>query len=91
MKFPLAFDATTSRAEFVRLLPVATGDDAIRETAEGFAGTGWSLRLMPIAPLEIGSVRLERHHVEIRFDRMAEAQQDAFLHRFARYYQRGGG
>ena len=91
MKFPLAYDATTSRADFVRLLPVATGDSNIRETADGFRGAGWSVRLTLLAPLVIGLVKLERHRVEIRFDGMSEERQDAFMRRFTHHYQRGGG
>jgi hypothetical protein len=36
-------------------------------------------------------VRLERHRVEIAFDGLDQAAQDAFMDRFSLYYQRGGG
>jgi hypothetical protein len=91
MKFPLIFEATTSRAEFVRLLPAATGSEAIETTPDGFAGEGWRLSLIPMAPLVIGSVRLERHRVELQFEAWSESQQDAFMRRFTHHYQRGGG
>ncbi|MCX7162924.1 MAG: hypothetical protein WCI19_10585 [Betaproteobacteria bacterium] len=91
MNFPLVYDTTTTRDDFVRLLHPATGDEALREVDGGFSGRGWSLRLTRISPLEIGRVRLERHRVEIEFDGMTATEQDRFMRRFALYYQRGGG
>ncbi len=91
MKFPLSFEATTSRAEFVRLLPVATGCAEIDATEDGFAGRGWRLTITPITPLAIGSVRLERHRVELQFDGLSEVEQREFMQRFSAHYQRGGG
>ena len=91
MRFPLAYDATTTREDFVRLLPLATGDAQYRETDDGFRGKGWSVRLTRIPPLEIGLVRLERHRVEIEFDGLTAEEQHRFMRRFTLYYQRGGG
>ena len=91
MRFPLAYDATTTRDDFVRLLPMATADAQCREIDGGFRGRGWSIRLTRISPLEIGRVRLERHRVEIEFDGLTAEEQDRFMRRFALYYQRGGG
>ncbi len=91
MKFPTCFDATTGRAEFVRLLPLATDDESVQETVDGYRGTGWSLTLTALPVLAIGSVRLERHRVELHFDGLTDAGQEAFMRRFTRYYQRGGG
>jgi hypothetical protein len=36
-------------------------------------------------------VRMERHRVEIEFHGWAPEEQDRFMRRFTRYYQRGGG
>jgi len=91
MKFPLAYDATTSREDFVRLLPQATGEAALREIEGSFRGRGWAIRLTPIPPLEIGLVRLERHRVEIEFDGLTADERDRFMRRFTLHYQRGGG
>ncbi len=91
MRFPLSYDATTSREDFVRLLPAASNDPTLRETVDGFAGQGWSVRLVALAPLVIGSVRLERHRVELQFEGMSEAERDRFMQRFTHHYQRGGG
>ena len=91
MKFPLVYDATTSHRDFVRLLPMATGGAAFREIDGEFRGPGWSIRLTPIPPLEIGMVRLERHRVEIGFDGLLADEQERFMQRFTLHYQRGGG
>jgi hypothetical protein len=54
MKFPLAYEATTTRADFLRILPLATGEAELREIDGRLCGRGWAIRLTPIAPLEIG-------------------------------------
>ena len=91
MKFPLAYDATITRGDFVRLLPRATGGAEFHEIDDRFRGRGWSLRLTRLPPLEIGMVRLERHRVEIEFDGLSAQEQDRFMQRFTLHYQRGGG
>jgi hypothetical protein len=63
----------------------------LREIDGRFAGRGWAIRLTPIAPLEIGMVRLERHRVEIEFDGLTTEEQGRFMRRFSLHYQRGGG
>lgn len=91
MKFPLTYDATTTREDFVRLLPQATGNVEFQAIDDRFCGRGWSLRLTPIPPLEIGMFRLERHRIEIEFGGLTLDEQDRFMQRFTLYYQRGGG
>jgi hypothetical protein len=91
MKLPQRHDATITRSDFVRILPAATGETQIVESGDRFSGRGWSLRLTPIPPLEIGMVRLARHRVEIEFDGLSAAEQEGFMRRFTLHYQRGGG
>lgn len=91
MRFPLAYDATTTRADFVRLLPQATGGEAFSEFDGGFRGRNWTIRLTRIPQLEIGLVRLERHRVDIELNGLTAEQQDDFMRRFTLHYQRGGG
>jgi hypothetical protein len=91
MRFPLSYDATTTRDDFVRLLPQATGNVEFQAIDDRFCGPGWSVRLTPIPPLEIGMFRLERYRVEIEFDALSAEEQDSFMQRFTLYYQRGGG
>ena len=91
MKFPLRYEATITRAEFLRTLPAATDDDGFREVDGRFEGKGWSIRLTPITPFGVGMVCLERHRVEIEFHGLTAAEQDRFMRRFTLYFQRGGG
>ena len=91
MKFPLCYEATISRAEFLRTLPAAADDDGFREAEGQLVGNGWAIRLTPITPFGVGMVRLERHRVEIEFDGLTEKEQDRFMRRFTLYFQRGGG
>lgn len=91
MILPRVYEATSTRAEFVRLLCLATDAATFDEVDGVFFGQGWSLRLTPLAPLEIGQVRLERQRVEIEFDGPSAAEQDAFMRRLTLYFQRGGG
>lgn len=91
MKLARRHDATITRQDFLRILPAATGEAQICESAGMFFGRGWSLRLTAMPPLEIGSVRLERHRVEIEFDGLTEEEQERFMQRFTLHYQRGGG
>jgi hypothetical protein len=91
MRFERKHEATITRAEFLRLLPAATGDSNFCEINGQYVGRGWSLRLTPINMLKIGKVEMERHRVEIEFDGMSADEQDRFMERFSRHYQRGGG
>ncbi len=91
MKFPRSYDATITRADFLRLLPEATGQHDFSERDGAFHGASWCIRFSPIAPLEIGIVRLERHRVELRFEGLSAEAEEAFMRRFTLAYQRGGG
>ncbi len=91
MKFPRSYDATITRADFLRLLPAATGDAGFTEQDGLFCGRGWSLQFTAIPALEIGMVRLERHRVEIAFAGMTPEAEEVFMQRFTLHYQRGGG
>ncbi|MCX7150841.1 MAG: hypothetical protein NTY05_15825 [Rhodocyclales bacterium] len=91
MKFSTTHEATITRADFIRILPAATGASDFREVDGRFLGNGWSIRLTSIAALEIGIVQMERQRVEIEFDGLTAEEQDRFMRRFTLYYQRGGG
>jgi hypothetical protein len=91
MKFPLRYDATITRADFIRTLPAAAGEEGFREVDGRFEGRGWSIRLTPIDAFRIGMVHMERHRVEIEFSGLSTDEQDRFMRRFTLYYQRGGG
>jgi hypothetical protein len=91
MNFPLVSEATITRDDFVRLLRLASGVAGFQEIDGDFRGQGWCIHLTPLAPLEIGAVRLERHRVEVEFDGLTLAERDDFLRRFELCFQRGGG
>ena len=89
----LRLEMTLSREEFLRLLPGAVG--AFTEEDGGFRGGDgsrrWQIRLDPLPDLRVGRVVLPRHRVEIRLEGYAEREAEAFMARFHRGFQRGGG
>lgn len=82
-------------AVFLRDLPRAMGDldyavadgrvDAVSE------GRRLTIGLEPLPPRVIGLLSLERSQVTLDFEGWAQAEREAFLERFDRAYQRGGG
>jgi hypothetical protein len=91
MRFPLSYDATISRHDFVRLLPLAVDESTFVEIDDVFQGTGWQVHLIPLPPLHIGLFRLDRHRVEVSLPGRSADEQARFMHRFTQCYQRGGG
>ena len=92
---PLNLEMSLSREEFLRLLPGAVGLAAVDEEVGVFSGSQgkqrWSIRLLPLADHRLGSVVLPRHRVEISLDGYSEDEARAFMARFHRGFQRGGG
>jgi hypothetical protein len=95
MKLPRSFEMTTSRADFVRLLPAAVGHVAYTDEGDAFVHRegwrGWRIGFRLLPQLRIGLVRLERHQVEFDFSGYSDAEIGAFMARFELYYRRGGG
>lgn len=95
MEYRLDLEMTLSRAEFLRLLPGAVGPAVVTEESGVFRGTdgqrGWTIRLVPLLDLRLGSVSLPRHRVEVHLDGYSKGEVEAFLARFHRGFQRGGG
>ena len=93
----LSLVMSLSREEFLRLLPAALGPGTrIQEEEDGvFRGEDgerhWTLRLAPLANQRLASVVLPRYRVEIHFDGFSEVEAAAFMARFHRGFQRGGG
>jgi hypothetical protein len=89
------FEMALSREEFLRLLPKAVptpfaeGPEGTFRPADGAAR--WTLRLVPLAPLHLGGLDLPRHRVELGLEGLDEPAAEAFLARFHRGFQRGGG
>jgi len=84
-----------SREEFLRLLPVAVGQSPFTEEVGVFSGRDgsrrWLIRFLPIADHRLGSVVLPRHRIDITFEGHSDREAEAFLARFHRGFQRGGG
>lgn len=81
---------------FLRDLPRAMAglDYAVEGHRVAAAGEGRSLtiELKPLPPRVLGGLlSLERSEVTLSFEGWSEAEQAAFLERFDRAYQRGGG
>lgn len=95
MTIEVNLEMSLSRVEFLRLLPAAVGGVTFREEGDAFIGgdrqMNWTLRLVPLADRRLGSVVLPCHRVEIRLEGYSEAAGEAFLVRFLRGFQRGGG
>ncbi|MFH1605386.1 MAG: hypothetical protein ABIH03_15940 [Pseudomonadota bacterium] len=95
MKLPLRLEMTTTRADFLRLLPAAVNHVAFSEEGEAFVyregARGWRIGLQRLPQLRIGLLQLDRHQVDFVFTGYSEAEIDAFMARFEMYFRRGGG
>lgn len=95
MILPTRLEMTTSRADFVRLLPAAVGHVPWKDEGDAFSWhdgqAGWRIGFKPMPRLIIGWVQLERYEVTFTFDGYSEEEQRAFMARFELYFRRGGG
>ena len=95
MQRTITLDMTIDRADFFRLLPGAVAERDYQmvgdRITQGDAAQGWTLDLLPLAPLPIGHLAMPRLRVEIRLQGHDPAAVEAFLARFHRGFQRGGG
>ena len=89
---------TVSRAEFLRLLPAAVGGerfdpDGADPSVLVHRGQGrrWRIRLVPLPPIRLGPVAMERFRVDLAFEGYPAGEAEAFVDRFMRHFQRGGG
>jgi len=86
---------TTTRADFLRLLPAAVNHVAFSDDGEAFVyregARGWRIGLQPLPQLRIGLLRLERHRVDFDFTGYSAPEIEAFMARFEMYFRRGGG
>lgn len=84
-----------THAEFFRSLPAAMGDLAYRiEGSRVVAEQGdrrLTIELDPQTERRIALLRLPATRVRFTFEHYPEADRAAFLTRFGRHYQRGGG
>jgi hypothetical protein len=84
-----------TRAEFLRLLPVAVGNEPFRVAGNDVAAQGgapaWRIRLEEKPGRPFGPVALPVLGVTLMVDAASEAQAQAFVDRFLLGYQRAGG
>ena len=84
-----------TRAEFLRLLPVAVGGAAYRVEGDeigSLAGSpAWRIRLRERAPRAFGPVASPVLAVTLEIEAADEAAAQAFVSRFLLGYQRAGG
>jgi len=95
MKPPLRFEMTTTRAEFLRLLPAAVNHLRFVEEDGTFVhrdgARRWRIGLTPLSDLRLGMIRLERYGIDIDFAGYSDAEIADYLARFELYFRRGGG
>ncbi|MBP2313301.1 hypothetical protein [Azospirillum soli] len=87
-------DMALTRADLLRLLPGAVGALPWRAEADTIrigAEAGADLHIEPLPPCRFGPVEIPRLRVSFAFRGWDEAEQRAFLARFDRAFQRGGG
>lgn len=84
-----------SRIEFERSLPEAVDNVPYRIDGGVFShpsdGQSWRITLEPLPDRVIALLRLPRHRVSFRLEGFDAAARTAWIDRFARYFQRGGG
>ena len=89
----LSLEMTLTREEFLRLLPAL--ETTVPNEGQVFAGgegaKSWRLTLVPLPERRVGALLLPRCRVDLRFEGHTPAEIDAFMTRFQRAFQRGGG
>lgn len=90
-----SLDMSLTREEFLRLLPAAVGLETVTLendcVVHANGATRWRIRLTRLPDVRLGSVVLPLHRVELAFDGLSHQDIQAFMARFERYFQRGGG
>lgn len=93
--FEFSWDMSISRIEFERSLPDAVDNVSYLVDGSGFShvadGRGWRITLAPLPDRVIALLRLPRHRVSFRLEGFDETARAAWIDRFRRYFQRGGG
>jgi len=89
------FDMALTRAEFLRLLPVAVGGDGYRVDGNDIVAeagaVAWRIRIEEKPRRPFGPVALPVLAVQLSLDGATGAQARAFVDRFLLGFQRAGG
>lgn len=95
MKLPPRFEMTTTRADFLRLLPGAVGHAAYVDEGDAFVhregARHWRIGFAPLPALRLGPVRLERFQLDFGFAGYSAREVEDFMARFELHFRRGGG
>jgi len=93
--FRREFDMALTRAEFLRLLPVAVGGEAYRIDGNDIVAldgtSAWKIRIEEKTGRPFGPVSLPVLGVQLHLDGATEAQARDFVDRFMLGFQRAGG
>lgn len=92
---PVVKDMATTWEDFLRLLPVALDGWCYRIDGSavevGSSDRGATITVEALSPRRLGLVEIARSRVVITFRGLTAGEQDTFLGRFDRAFQRGGG
>lgn len=94
-RFVIRREMAVSRADFLRLLALALGDESY-SLAENTVTVAdgkrrLTLRLSPEAQRKLGSLRFPVISIEMEFQGYSEGESERWLARLDRYFQRAGG
>lgn len=89
---PVVKEMALTRAEFLRLLPGAAGGAPVREEGGVFrVGDALEIALDPRPPRRLGLFEIPVMRVTLRFHGWTDEDAWAFVRRFDRAFQKGGG
>lgn len=93
--FRREFEMGITRAEFLRLLPVAVRHEPFRVAGDEIVGESralpWRIRLEARAGRPFGAVTIPVLGVRLELEGASDAQAGAFVERFLLGFQRAGG
>lgn len=92
MTAPLVKEMALTRAEFLRLLPGAVDGAAWRDEGDVVhVGETVAITLEPLPPRRLGLFAIPVMRVTLTFSGWTETEVRAFVQRFDRAFQKGGG
>jgi hypothetical protein len=93
--FEFSWDMSITRAEFERGLADAVGHAPYVGAGNVFScalgARAWRIELDPLPDRAIALLRLPRHRVSFCLEGYTVEEREAWIARFRRYFQRGGG
>lgn len=87
----MAYSAAAFREYLARATNVESFEDHGQILKRSHGATSWTISLGPERFEGIALLKMARIHMKLRLEGYARQDADAFLERFLRYYQRGGG